>query len=149
MEIILLEDISKLGKLGDKVKVKPGFGRNYLIPQKKGLPPTKDNIKYFEERRAQLEAEAKLRLQEARARAITFEGLKITIAANAGEEGKLFGSVAAHDIVEAFKEQGHDIAKSEVRLPEGPLRQVGEYELELHFMGNEVSAKYTLVITAE
>lgn len=128
MEVILLENISNLGALGDKVNVKAGFGRNYLVPQGKAVPATANNIAEFEARRADLEAAAAATLAaaETRAEAINALGL-ISIPANAGEEGKLFGSVGTRDIADAITAAGCEVDKSEVRLPEGALRDLGEY----------------------
>lgn len=146
MEIILLQRVPKLGDLGEKVRVKPGFARNYLIPQRKGLPATKANLEEFEKRRVELEKAATTRVEEAKARALALESIKITVAAHAGEEGRLFGSVGAYEIVRAAIEQGYKIAKSEVRLPSGPIRQIGEYEVDLHLLGDEVTAKILLSV---
>ncbi len=133
MEVILLENISNLGGLGDKVVVKAGFGRNYLIPQGKAVPATKDNVAMFEARRAELEAAAAEQLAEAQARADKIAELGIiTIEANAGEEGKLFGSIGTRDIADAVTAAGAELNKAEVRLPEGALRELGEYQVELH-----------------
>jgi large subunit ribosomal protein L9 len=137
MEVILLENIGNLGDLGDKVDVKAGFGRNYLIPKGKAVPATEDNVAQFEARRAELEAAAAQATSaaEARAEAINALGL-ISIAANAGEEGKLFGSIGTRDIAEAVSAAGCDIDKSEVRLPEGALRELGEYEITIQVHGD-------------
>ena len=133
MEVILLEKIGNLGDLGDQVTVKPGYGRNYLIPQGKAVPATKDNVEMFKARRAELEAAAAEQLAEAEARAEKIRALDaIVIYANAGEEGKLFGSIGTRDIEDAVTRAGVEIDKAEVRLPEGPLRETGEYQLELH-----------------
>ena len=140
MEVILLKKVSKLGDLGAKVRVKAGFGRNYLIPTGCALPATAANLKTFEAKRAELEKASAERLSQAQARASLLEGLSITITANAGEEGRLFGSVGAHEIVRAMKELGHEVAKNEIALPES-FRQIGEYEVELHLVGEEVTAK--------
>ena len=131
MNVILLEKLHKLGDLGDQVKVKPGFGRNYLVPYGKAVPATKANIEAFEERRAELEKAAAERLQAAQARGETLEGASITIEAKAGEEGKLFGSIGVRDIADAVSANGTAIEKSEVLLPEGPIRLTGEYEITL------------------
>lgn len=137
MEVILLEDINNLGTLGDKVTVKAGFGRNYLIPQGKAVPANEANIAQFEARRAELEAAASAALAEAEARGEALSALgKITIGANAGEEGKLFGSVGTRDIADAVTAAGCEIDKSEVRLPEGPLRELGEYEIAVQLHGD-------------
>ena len=133
MEVILLEKIGKLGDLGDKVTVKPGYGRNFLIPQGKAVPATRENVEKFEAQRAELEATAAETLAAAELRAGQIRELGvITIAANAGEEGKLFGSVGTRDIADAVTRAGVEINKAEVRLPEGALREVGEYQIELH-----------------
>ena len=147
MEVILLENISNLGALGDKVNVKAGFGRNYLVPQGKAVPATASNIAEFEARRAELEAAAAATLAaaEARAEAINALGL-ISIAANAGEEGKLFGSVGTRDIAEAITAAGCEVDKSEVRLPQGALRDLGEYEIAIQVHGDVFAAVAVAVI---
>jgi large subunit ribosomal protein L9 len=147
MEVILLENISNLGGLGDKVNVKSGFGRNYLIPQGKAVPASEKNVAEFETRRAELEAAAAstLAAAEARAAAINELGL-ISIAANAGEEGKLFGSVGTRDIADAVTAAGAEIDKSEVRLPEGALRETGEYEIAIQVHGDVFAAVAIAVI---
>ena len=123
MEVILLENIGKLGKLGDTVHVRPGFGRNYLIPQGKAVPATAANTAAFEARRAELEATAAKALAEAQQRADALAALgRVTITANAGTEGKLFGSIGTRDIAEALTAAGCEVDKAEVRLPEGALR---------------------------
>lgn len=149
MEVILLEKVSKLGDLGSKVRVKAGFGRNFLIPTGKALPATAANLEKFEARRAELEKAAEARLAKAQEQAAKLDGLKIRIAAQAGEEGRLFGSVGAQDIVRAMKEAGHSIDKSEVRLPTGPLRQIGEYDIVLQLQGNEITATVNVSVVAE
>lgn len=149
MEVILLENISKLGKLGESVKVKAGFGRNYLIPQGKAVHATEVNTAAFEARRADLEAAAaeQMGVAQLRADAINALGL-ITIAANAGEEGKLFGSVGTRDISEAIVVLGCEVDKSEVRLPSGALRELGEYEIAIQVHG-DVTATVTVAVIAE
>lgn len=131
MEVILLEKVGKLGTIGDQVNVKSGFGRNYLIPQGKAVPATETNVADFEARRAELEAAADAKKAEAQARAAKLEELSVTIVANAGDEGKLFGSIGTRDIATAITEAGVEVAKSEVKLPEGALREVGEYEIDI------------------
>ena len=149
MEVILLENIGNLGSLGDKVDVKAGFGRNYLIPQGKAVPATADAIAEFEARRAELEAAAAEQLAAAETRAEAINGLElITITANAGEEGKLFGSIGTRDIAEAVSAAGVEIDKSEVRLPEGALREVGEYEVDIQVHG-DVTAIIALAVVPE
>ncbi len=149
MEVILLENIGNLGALGDKVEVKAGFGRNFLIPQGKAVPATEAAIAEFEARRAELEAAAAeaLAAAETRAAAINELGL-ISIAANAGDEGKLFGSVGTRDIAEAVTAAGCEVDKSEVRLPEGALRETGEYEIAIQVHG-DVTAMIALAVIPE
>lgn len=133
MDVILLEKIGKLGDLGDKVTVKPGYGRNFLIPQGKAVPATRENVEKFEARRAELEAAASETLAAAEVRAGRIQELGIiTIPANAGEEGKLFGSIGTRDIEDAVTKAGVEINKAEVRMPEGAIRELGEYQIELH-----------------
>lgn len=148
MEIILLEKVGKLGNIGDKVAVKAGFGRNYLLPQGKAVMATEANIADFEARRAELEAAAAEKLSTAEARAAKINELTVTIAANVGDEGKLFGSVGTRDIADAATAAGVEIDKSEVRLPEGALRQVGEYEIDVQLHA-DVTATLKLAIVAE
>ena len=148
MEVILLESVANLGDLGDKVTVKSGFGRNFLIPQKKAVAATAENVAIFEERRAELEEAAAGKLAQAQARAAEVHELSITIATRAGEEGKLFGSVGVRDIADACKSKGVLVEKSEVRLPEGPIRVLGEYEIHLH-LHPEVDAVLKLAVIAE
>ena len=149
MEVILLENISKLGKLGETVNVKAGFGRNFLIPQGKAVHATEANTAEFEERRAELEAAAdsQLAVAQQRADAINELGL-LTITAIAGEEGKLFGSVGTRDISEAIVALGCEVDKSEVRLPDGPMRELGEYEIAIQVHG-DVTAMVALAVIAE
>jgi large subunit ribosomal protein L9 len=148
MEVILLEKIGKLGALGDKVNVKAGFGRNYLIPQGKAVSATVANMARFEERRAELEKEAADKLASATARGEALEGLAITIAANAGDEGKLFGSIGSKDIADAITAAGTEVEKSEVRLPDGVIRTIGQFEIDVQLHA-EVTATVTLTVEAE
>lgn len=148
MEVILLEKIGKLGGLGDKVNVKAGFGRNYLIPQGKAVSATEANMARFEERRAELEKEAADKLASATARGEALEGLAITIAANAGDEGKLFGSIGSKDIADAITAAGTEVEKSEVRLPNGVIRTIGQFEVDVQLHA-EVTASITLTVEAE
>ena len=131
MDVILLEKVGKLGNIGDQVAVKAGFGRNFLLPQGKAIPATDANVAEFEARRAELEAAAAAKLEEAQARAGKLAEISITIGANAGDEGKLFGSVGAKDIADAITAAGVEVSKSEVKLPEGALRETGDYEIDL------------------
>ena len=136
MEIILLEKIVNLGNLGDRVTVKPGYGRNYLIPKGKATEASADNIARFEARRAELESRAAESLVGAQTRAEQLAELIVTLAAKAGSEGRLFGSVGAADIAEAVSAAGYELKKQEVRLPQGPIRQIGEYDVTLQLHGD-------------
>ena len=148
MEVILLEKVDNLGGLGDKVKVKGGYGRNYLIPSGKATLATPANIARFEERRAELQRLSSDALTAAKARRDALEGLEVTIAAKAGDEGKLFGSVGTSDIVHALAEVGHVIERHEVRLPEGAFRVIGEYEVSLHLHA-DVDATVRVIVVPE
>ena len=132
MELILLQKVTNLGNLGDKVNVKPGYGRNFLVPQGKAVPATAANLAEFEAKRAEYEAKAKAALSGAEARKAMLEGAAVTIKANASPEGKLFGSVGPREIAEAFSAAGHPLEKSEVVMGEGPLRHTGEFEVHVH-----------------
>lgn len=147
MEIILLEKIRNLGALGEKVKVKPGYGRNFLVPKGKAVYATKENLAKFEARRAELEKIAAETLKAAQARQQALQVLHIiTIPAKAGDEGKLFGSIGTRDIVAAITKAGVEVAKSEVHLPSGVFRMIGEYEIavEIHSDVN-VTVKINIV----
>ena len=148
MQVILLEKIRRLGNLGDTVDVRPGYGRNFLIPQGKAVSATAANKAHFEARRAELEKKQAEVLAAAQARAAKLADLTVSIAAKAGDEGKLFGSVGTRDIAEAVSKAGVEVEKSEVRLPNGALRMMGEYEIELG-LHTEVSATVKVVIVAE
>jgi len=149
MEVILLEKVGKLGTVGDRIKVKAGFGRNYLLPQGKAISATEANIADFEARRAELEAAAadKRTAAEGRAKLIADLGT-VTITANAGDEGKLFGSIGTRDISDAITAAGVEVTKSEVKLPEGTLREVGEFEIDLQ-LHVDVSQTIQLAIVPE
>lgn len=148
MEIILLEKIENLGVMGDKVNVKSGYGRNYLIPQGKAAPATEENIAEYETRRADLEKTAAEALANAEARREKLADMVLNIKANAGEEGKLFGSVGTSEIIAAIAASGAEVEKHEVRLPKGAFHQIGEYEVELHLHA-DVNVTIKLVIEAE
>lgn len=148
MNVILLERVQNLGDLGDQVNVKAGYGRNFLIPQGKAVSASKENVAKFEERRAELEKAAAEKLAAAEARKTALEALEITIAQQAGDEGKLFGSVGTHDIAEAITAAGAEVSRSEVRLPEGSLRQVGDYEIDID-LHSDVTATVKLSVVAE
>ncbi|MGV6807403.1 MAG: 50S ribosomal protein L9 [bacterium] len=149
MEVILLEKVGKLGQVGDKVNVKSGYGRNFLIPQGKAVFATAANLAEFEARRAELEAAEAEKLAQAKERAEKLAEIgKVVITAQAGEEGKLFGSIGTRDIAEAITGAGLEVAKSEVNLPEGTLREVGEFDVDIQ-LHSEVSATVLVVIEAE
>ena len=148
MEVILLEKIQNLGNLGDQVKVKAGYGRNYLIPHGKAVSATRANIEKFEARRAELEKNQAEQLEISQVRAEQLKQVSITIARKAGAEGKLFGSVGTADISEAVKQTGVELAKHEVRLPDGPFRITGEYTVDVHLHA-DVEASIKLIIVAE
>ncbi|MGY6519561.1 MAG: 50S ribosomal protein L9 [Lysobacteraceae bacterium] len=144
MELILLQKVTNLGNLGDKVNVKPGYGRNYLIPYGKAVPATAANLAEFEQRRAEYEAKAAEQLSGAEGRKAKLENAEVTIKANASTEGKLFGSVGPREIAEAFTAAGVELEKGEVVMGEGPIRQVGEFEVEVRLhadVGTTVKVK--------
>jgi large subunit ribosomal protein L9 len=148
MQVILLEKIGNIGNIGDRANVKAGFGRNYLIPQGKAVFATDKNIAEFELRRAGLEARAADKLGEAQIRADTLKAVGvITISAIAGDEGKLFGSVGARELEEAIVAAGGDVTKNEISLPEGPLRHVGEFNVEVQLHA-DITETMTVVIEA-
>ena len=132
MQLILLQNVQNLGKLGDKVDVKPGYGRNYLVPQGKATPATAANLAEFEARRAEYEAKAKATLADAEARQASLSEVSITIRANAATEGKLYGSITPRDIAEELTKAGHPVEKSEVIMGEGAIRRTGEYDIVVH-----------------
>ncbi len=147
MQVILLEKLAKLGQLGDVVKVKDGYGRNYLIPQKKAKRATEANLAEFQARRAELEkAQAEI-LAQAQARAEKINGITVQIAQKAGVDGRLFGSVTTSDISDALKAQGFEVAKSEVRMPNGPLKAVGEASVDLS-LHTDVTVTITVSVVA-
>jgi large subunit ribosomal protein L9 len=132
MNVILLENVENLGNIGDLVKVKPGYGRNYLLPQGKAALATPENMKEIEARRAELEKAAAEDLAAAKKRAGAIEGMELVIQANAGPEGKLFGSVGPIDIADAFEKVQVEVERSEVRMPEGPIQELGEFTVGVH-----------------
>ena len=148
MEVILLEKVENLGNLGDRVNVKPGYGRNFLIPGGKATPATEEHIKAFEARRAELEKAAAEHLAAAEARRVQLDGLRVSIKAKAGDEGKLFGSVGTSDIAEAVTAVGVTIERHEVRMPQGAFRQIGEYPVDVH-LHTDVTTEITVVVEAE
>ena len=148
MNVILLEPLGSLGDLGDEVSVKAGFARNFLLPQGKAVRATDENRHVFEERRVELESAANERLTTAQSRAGKLEGVELTIVVKAGEEGKLYGSVGTQDIATALGEQGADIQKSEVRLPGGAIRALGDYLVAVQLHG-DVTIEVPLAVVAE
>ena len=148
MKVILLQKVANLGALGDQVSVKPGFGRNFLIPYGKAVPATADNVAAFEAKRAEYEAKAAAIFAAASDRKQALEGASVTISANASAEGKLFGSVGARDIAEAFTAAGHKLEKSEVIMGEGPIRRTGEFEVTVHLHA-DVETKVSVNVVPE
>lgn len=149
MDVILLEKVGKLGSIGDKINVKAGYGRNYLIPKGKAAFATEGNIAEFEARRSELEAAATAQLSESEARAAKLAALEtITITANAGDEGKLFGSIGTRDIADAVTAAGVEVAKSEIKLPEGALREIGEFDIDIQVHA-DVTQAIKLAVVAE
>ncbi len=148
MELILLQKVKNLGNLGDKVSVKPGYGRNYLVPQGKATAATETNIAEFEKRRADYEAKADQQLAGAEARKAKFAEASVTIKANASPEGKLFGSVGPRDIADAFTHAGLALDKSEVVMSEGPLRHIGEFEVNVHLHA-DVNTTVKVIVAAD
>ncbi len=148
MEVILLENMRNLGKFGAKVNVAKGYGRNFLIPHGKAVPATKENIAKFEAQRTTLEQAAQTRLAQAQERAAEINNIKIVIPARAGEEGKLYGSIGTIELARAFKEKGLPVTRQEIRLPNGPIREMGDFSIELQLHA-EVVARAKITIIAE
>ena len=146
MQVILLDKVGRLGNVGTQVKVKAGYGRNFLIPYGKAIPATEKNIAEFSIRRAELEAVAAAKLAAANARAALLAELVITLAANAGEGGKLFGSIGTRDIAEAISKAGHETTKAEVRMPAGPIREIGEFAIDIQLHSDVMQAVKVVVI---
>ena len=147
MNVILLESVENLGGIGDLVKVKPGYGRNYLLPQGKAALATADNMKKIEARRAELEKAAAAELAKAQTRAKAINGLEVVIPANAGSEDKLFGSVGPVDIAEALGVIQIEVERSELRMPDGPIHMLGEFPIGVH-LHTEVDAEITVRVVA-
>ena len=148
MNVILLDNIENLGGIGDLVSVKAGYGRNYLLPQGKAALATKENIADFEKRRVELEKAAAEDLIAARSREELIHGMQLVIPVNVGAEGKLFGSVGPIDIAEAFSKVGVEAARSEIRMPEGPIHEVGEFVIGVH-LHSEINVEVTVKVVAE
>ena len=148
MEVILLEKIANLGELGQVVKVKDGYARNFLIPQGKAKRATEENRKAFESRRAELEKAQATALAKAQERAAKLNGLTLQITQKAGPDGRLFGSVTNYDIVEALGKQGHEVERAQIRMPQGPLKQVGAFPIEIA-LHTDVDATNTVSVLGE
>ena len=148
MQVILMEKLANLGNLGDVVKVKDGYARNYLIPQGKAKRATEENLKTFETRRAELEKTQAAALAQAQERGAKLDGLMLKIAQRAGPDGKLFGSVTNHDIVDALKAQGFEVERAQIRMPAGALKQVGEFALQIA-LHTDVVVKITVAVVGE
>ena len=147
MEVILLESVENLGGIGDLVKVKPGYGRNFLLPQGKAALATKANMKAIEARRAELEKAAAGELKKAQVRAKSFNGVELVVPANAGSEGKLFGSVGPIDIAEALAAIQVEVERAEIRMPDGPIGELGEFPIGIH-LHSEVDAEILVRVVA-
>ena len=148
MNVILLDKVENLGDIGDMVDVKPGYGRNFLLPQGKAALATKQNIAEFESRRAGLEKAAAEELDSAKSRAGLIEGMDLVIPANVGSEGKLFGSVGPIDIADAFEKVGVEVARAEIRMPDGPIHEVGDFTIGLH-LHTDVNVDINLKVVPE
>jgi large subunit ribosomal protein L9 len=148
MDVILLQKVANLGGIGDRVKVKSGYGRNYLLPSGRATLATASNVARFEARRAELEKQANEEHQSAQERAESLRDFRLTITAKAGTEGRLFGSVGTNDIAEGCSAAGHKVSRSEVRLPNGPIRTVGEHQVTVH-LHTDVEVTLTVIIVAE
>jgi large subunit ribosomal protein L9 len=148
MNVILLDNVENLGGIGDLVSVKAGYGRNYLLPQGKAALATKENLTEFEARRADLEKAAAEDLAAAKAREALIQGMELVITANVGPEGKLFGSVGPIDIAEAFSKVGVEAQRSEIRMPDGPIHEVGEFKIGVH-LHTDINVEVTVTVVAE
>jgi large subunit ribosomal protein L9 len=148
MELILLEKVTNLGSLGDKVNVKPGYGRNYLVPSGKAVPATPENIAEFESRRAELEKAELAKMSTAEERCAALQGFEIVLAANASDEGKLYGSIGPREIADAVSERGISLEKSEVIMGEGPIRYTGEHDVLVHLHA-DVETEIKVIVNAE
>lgn len=148
MQVILLEKVQNLGELGDTVKVRPGYARNFLIPSGKAVAATRDNLEAFEARRAELERQQAEAVAEARSRLERLEGMRVVVARKAGDEGKLFGSVGPADVADAITAAGVELERSQVRMHGDSIRQLGEYEVEVQFHA-DVSGTITVAVEAE
>jgi large subunit ribosomal protein L9 len=148
MEVILLQKVANLGNIGDRVKVKSGFGRNFLLPTGKATLATSANVKKFEAQRAELEKKAAAQFADAETRSIALKDYRLTISSKAGSEGKLFGSIGTADVAEAMTKDGHRVERSEVRMPQGPIRMVGEHTLTIH-LHTDINVDVVVEVKAE
>jgi large subunit ribosomal protein L9 len=148
MQVILMEKVGKLGNLGDVVKVKDGYARNFLIPQGKAKRATDANLKAFESRRGELEKTQQAQLAKAQERGGKLEGFMLQITQKAGVDGRLFGSVTNYDIVEALQKQGHEVERAQIRMPQGPLKQVGDYPIQIA-LHTDVAVTITVSVLGE
>lgn len=148
MELILLEKVQNLGNLGDKVKVKAGYGRNYLVPQGKAVPATAESVQRFEAMRAELERAAADRLTSATARAAALAGVVVHLTANASEEGNLYGSIGPREIADALGPMGHEVSKREIVMVDGPIRSTGEFDVQLQLHA-DVGTAIRVIVTSE
>ena len=148
MDVILLQKVANLGNIGDRVKVRSGYGRNFLLPGGKATLATPDNVARFEARRGELEKAAREHMSSAQERAVALKDFKLVITSKAGTEGKLFGSIGTSDIAEALGKQGFKIERSEVRMPNGPLRMVGDHSIGLHLHA-DIDVPLAVSIVAE
>jgi large subunit ribosomal protein L9 len=148
MQVILMEKVANLGNLGDVVKVKDGFARNFLIPQGKAKRATQENLKAFESRRTELEKAQNEQLAKAQERGAKLNGLTVQVTQKAGPDGRLFGSVTNYDIVESLTKQGHEVERAQIRMPQGPLKQVGDYPIQIA-LHTDVTATITVSVLGE
>ena len=148
MQVILMEKVANLGNLGDVVKVKDGYARNFLIPHGKAKRATQENLKAFESRRGELEKAQSEALAKAQERGQKLDGLTLQITQKAGPDGRLFGSVTNYDIVEALRKQGHEVERAQIRMPQGPLKQVGDYPMQIA-LHTDVAVTITVSVLGE
>ncbi len=148
MDVILLQKVANLGNIGDRVKVKSGYGRNFLLPTGRATLATAANVAKFESRRAEFEKKAAADMQDAQSRATVLKDYRLELKAKAGSEGKLFGSIGTADVAEALTKAGHPVERAEVRMPQGPIRHVGEHALTLH-LHTDVDVDVVVVVAAE
>jgi large subunit ribosomal protein L9 len=149
MQVILLEKVRNLGNLGDRVNVKPGYGRNFLIPQNKAVFATEKNVELFNQRRSELEKKEKTSLANAEQRAAKLNDTTIVISAQASDEGKLYGSIGVHEIKEALEAKSLDVTKREIVMPEGPIHSIGQYTIEVHVHSDVIANLQVEIVAAK